>query len=72
VREPDEATLGSRTMATTTAAARTSHPYDASLDDVYARAEDGLDKAARDDLAAAGTIADAVVVVARGQRRELR
>jgi hypothetical protein len=72
VREPDEATLSSRTMATTAAAARTIYPYDASLDDVYARTQLQLDKAAREVFAAAGTIADAVVVVARGQRRDLR
>ena len=71
MREPDEATLSSLTMATT-AAARTIYPYDASLDDVYARAEEQLDNAAREDFAAEGTIAAAVVVVARGQRRDLR
>jgi hypothetical protein len=59
-------------MATITAAARTIYPYDASLDDVYARAEEQLDKAAREDVAAPGTIADAVMVVAGGQRRDLR
>jgi len=67
-----KATLSSRTMATITAAARTIYPYDASLDDVYARAEEQLDKAAREDVAAPGTIADAVMVVAGGQRRDLR
>jgi len=59
-------------MATITAAARTIYPYDASLDDVDVRAKEQLDKAARDDFAAPGTIADAVMVVARGQRRDLR
>jgi hypothetical protein len=58
-------------MATITAAARTMYPYDASLDEVYARAEAQLDKAAREDFEAPGTIADAVMVVARGQRRDL-
>jgi hypothetical protein len=56
-------------MATITAAARTICPYDASLDDVYARAKEQLDRAPREDFAAPGTIADAV---ARGQRRYLR
>ena len=69
---PDNATLSSRTMATSTAAARANYPYDAWLDDVYARAEEQLDKAAREDFAAPGTIEDAVVVFARGQRRDLR
>ena len=59
-------------MATITAAARTMYPYDASLDDVYARAKGQRDKAAREDFEAPGTIADAVMVVARGQRRDLR
>jgi hypothetical protein len=53
-------------------AARTIYPYDASLDDVYASAKEQLDKAAREDFAAPGTIEDAVVVFARGQRRDLR
>jgi hypothetical protein len=53
------------TTATISAAARTISPYDALLDDVYARAKEQPDYAAREDLAAAGTIADAV---ARGQR----
>ena len=48
------------------------YPYDASLDDVYARAKGQRDKAAREDFEAPGTIADAVMVVARGQRRDLR
>jgi hypothetical protein len=57
-------------MATITAAARTIYAYDAPLDDVYARAK--LDEAAREDFAATGTIEDAVVVFARGKRRDLR
>ena len=69
---PDKATLSSRTMATITAAARTIYPYDASLVDVYARAKEQRDEAAREDFAAPGTIEDAVMVVARGQRRDLR
>jgi hypothetical protein len=72
VRGPDEATLSSRTMATTIAGARTIYAYEASLDDVDARAKEQLDKAAREDFEAPGTIADAVMVVARGQRRDLR
>jgi hypothetical protein len=63
---PDKATLSSRTMATITAAARTIYPYDASIDDVYARAKEQLDEAAREDFAAPGTIEDAVVLFARG------
>jgi hypothetical protein len=60
------------TTATITAAARLIYPCDASLDDVYARAGEQLDKAAREDFPTTGTIADAVVVVAPGQRRDLR
>jgi hypothetical protein len=69
VLESDEATLSSRTMATITAAGRTIYPYDASLDDVYARAKEQLDEAVREDFAAVGTIAYAV---ARGLRRHRR
>ena len=72
VGTPETATLSSRTMATITVAARTMYPHDALLDDVYARANEQLDKAAREEFAAPGTIADAVMVVARGQRRDLR
>jgi hypothetical protein len=73
VSTPDKATLSSRTMATITAAARTIYPwYDALLDDVSARAKKQLDEAAREDFAAPGTIDDAVMVFARGQRRDLR
>jgi hypothetical protein len=39
---------------------------------MYASAKEQLDKAAREDFAAPGTIADAVMVVAWGQRRDLR
>jgi hypothetical protein len=55
-------------MATITAAARATYPYDASLDDVYPGAKKQLDQAAREDFAAAGRIEDGVVVFARGQR----
>jgi hypothetical protein len=72
VRAPDKAKLSSRRMATITAAARTDHAYDAWLDDVHARAEAQLDEAARGDFAARATIEDAVIVAARGQRRDLR
>jgi hypothetical protein len=72
VSTPETAALSGGTMATITATARPMYPYDASLDDVYARAKAQRDQAAREDLAAPGTIADAVMVVARGQRRDLR
>jgi hypothetical protein len=71
VSRPEPAGLSSGTGATITAAALTMCPYDASLDDVDARAKEQLDKAAREDFEAPGTIADAVMVVARGQRRDL-
>jgi hypothetical protein len=48
------------------------HLYDASLDDVYGRAKEQLGQAAGEDFAAPGAVADAVMVVARGQRRDLR
>ena len=67
---PETAALSSGTMATITAAAGPMYPYDASLDDVDARANEQLDEAAREDFAATGTIADAVMVVARGRRRD--
>jgi hypothetical protein len=59
-------------MATITAAAGTMYAYDASLEGVYARAKEQLRKAAREEFVAPGTIAEAVVVFARGQRRDLR
>jgi hypothetical protein len=59
-------------MATITAAARTMYPYDASLDDVGARAKEQLEEAADEDFEAPGTIEGAVVVFAYGQRRDLR
>jgi hypothetical protein len=59
-------------MATITAAARTIYPYDASLVDVYARAKEQRDEAAREDFAAPRTIEDAVMLVARGQQGDLR
>jgi adenosylcobinamide amidohydrolase len=72
VSTPETATLNSGTMATIAAAARAIYPYDASLDDVYARAKERRANAAREDHEAPGTIADAVMVVARGQRPALR
>jgi hypothetical protein len=72
VSTPETATPIRGTTATTIAAARTIYPCDASLDEVYARANEQLDKAAREDLAAAGTIADAVVLVGQRQQRDLR
>ena len=69
---PETATLSSGTVATIAAAARAVHLYDASLDDVYARATEQLGQAAGEDSAAPGAVADAVMVVARGQRRDLR
>jgi hypothetical protein len=72
VSAPDKAALSGRTMATITAAARAIYSYDALLDDVYARAKEQLDEAAREDFAAPGTIEVAVMVAARGQRRYLR
>ena len=69
---PEKATRRSGPMATITAAARTIYPYDASLDDVGARAKEQLDKAADEDFEAPGTIEGAVVVFAHGQRRDLR
>jgi hypothetical protein len=72
VGTPERATLSSRTMATITVAARTIYAYDASLDEVYARAKEHLDEAARADFAAPGTIGGAVVVFAHGQRRDLQ
>ena len=69
---PETATLSGQTMAMITVAARTIYPYEASLDDVYARVKEQLDEAAREDFAAPGTIEDAVVVFARGQRRDFR
>jgi hypothetical protein len=71
VSRPETAALSSGTMATITAAALTVYPCDASLDDVDARAKEQFDKAAREDFEAPGTIGDAVMVVARGQRRDL-
>jgi hypothetical protein len=72
VSRPETATLSSGTVATIAAAARAVYLYDASLGDVYARANKQLGQAAGEDFAARGTIAGAVMVVARGQRRGLR
>jgi hypothetical protein len=59
-------------VATIAAAARAICLYDVSLDDVYAGAKAQLGQAAGEDFAAPGTIAGAIVVVARGRRRDLR
>ena len=69
---PETATLSSGTVATIAAAARAICLYDTSLDDVDPRAKEQLGQAAGEDFAAPGTIAGAVMVVARGQRRGLR
>ena len=69
---PETATLSSGTVATIAAAARAIYLYDVSLDNVYARATEKLGRAAGEDFAAPGTIAGAVMVLARGQRRDLR
>ena len=65
---PETVTLSSGTVATIAAV----YLYDASIDAVYARANKQLGQAAGEDFAAPGTIAGAVMVVARGQRRDLR
>jgi hypothetical protein len=52
--------LGSQTLATITAAARTMYPHDALLDDVYARVGEKLDEAAREDSGVARLIEDGV------------
>jgi hypothetical protein len=72
VSRPETAALSSGTMATITAAARTMYPCDASLDGADACAKEQLDDAAGEDFEAPGTIADAVMVVAGGERRDLR
>ena len=69
---PETAALSSGTMATITAAARTMYPCDAWLAGGDACAEERLDEAEGEDFEAPATIADAVMVVARGQRRDLR
>jgi hypothetical protein len=72
VSRPETATLSSGTVATIAAAARAIYLYDASLDDVYARATEQLGQTAGEDFAGPGRIAGAVMFVARGQRRDLR
>jgi len=72
VSRPETAALSSGTMATITAAARTMYPCDASLDGAGACAKEPLDNAAGEDFEAPGTIADAVMSVAGGERRDLR
>ena len=69
---PVKASLSTRTMATITAAARTIYPYGVSLDDLYARAKQQRDEAAREDFAAPGRFEDAVTVFVQGHRRGLR
>jgi hypothetical protein len=59
-------------MAPITAAARTIYRYDASLDDVYARAKEQLDEATREDFATHVTIEDAFMGAARGRQGDLR
>jgi hypothetical protein len=71
VRAPDKAKLNSRSIATITAATRTNFSYDAWLDDVYARTNEQLDQAAREDFAVPVTIPDAAMVVPRAQQRGL-
>jgi hypothetical protein len=66
VSRPETATLSSGTVATIAATARAIYVYDASLGDAYARATVG------EDFAAPGTIARAVMLVSRRQRRDLR
>jgi hypothetical protein len=63
---PETAILGSRTMATITAAARTMYPHDALPDDVYARVGEKLAEAARTDSGAARTIEDGVSALNNG------
>jgi hypothetical protein len=72
VSRPETATLSSGTVATIAAAARAIYRYDASLGDVYARAEEQFGRAAGENFAAPGTIAGAIMLVAQGQRRHLR
>jgi hypothetical protein len=67
VSRPETATLSSGTVATIAAADRAIYLYD-----VYARAEDQLGRAAGENFAALGTIAGAIVVIPRGQRRDRR
>ena len=57
---PETAILGSRALATITAAARTMYPHDALSDDVYARVGEKLAETARDDSGAAQMIEDGV------------
>jgi hypothetical protein len=59
-------------MAPFTAAARMMCPCDASLDGAGACAKEQLDNAAGEDFEAPWTIADAVMAVAGGERRDLQ
>jgi hypothetical protein len=67
VSTPETAILGSRTMATITAAARIMYPHDALPDDVYASVGEKLSEAAREDSAVAETIGDGVSALNGGQ-----
>ncbi|HEY0570811.1 MAG TPA: hypothetical protein VGD16_04665 [Enterovirga sp.] len=69
---PETAALRSGTTARITAAASTMYPCDAWLAGGDACAEERLDEAAGEDFEAPATIADAVMVVVRGQRRDFR
>jgi hypothetical protein len=71
VSRPEMATLSSGTVATMAAAARSVYLYDTALGDVHRRAKEQLGQAACEDFAAPGTMADAVMVGAPGQRRDL-
>jgi hypothetical protein len=71
VSRPETAALRSGTTARITAAARAMYPCDAWLAGGDACAE-RLDEAAGEDFEAPATIADAVMVVVRGQRRDFR
>jgi hypothetical protein len=72
VSRPETAALRSGTTATITVGARAMYPCDAWLDGGDACAEERLDQAPGEDFEVSGTIADAVMVLARGQRRALR
>jgi hypothetical protein len=60
VSTPETTALGSQTLATITAAARTMYPHDALPDEVYARVAEKLAEAAAEDAEAARVIAEGV------------
>ena len=64
---PETATLGSRTMATITAAARTMYPHDALPDDVYARVGAKLAEVTCEDPEAAHIIEEGVSALDGGR-----